>query len=157
MINAAQGIAAVTALGVVGILFSALLLMAVVAGLYERARIDASVPLPAEDVMKLDTRSEGFTGRHPSQAKGSAIIPAVPNDPRRQAHTRLQVAGNLREAASNILDTHQAILRAEKHDRYLATLFDSERSKLATSIVRRELAVIGLLTLGGAIAVWGLR
>jgi len=153
--------AAAGALGAVGVFLALLLVAAVLAGLYERAQIEARLPAAASDTEGPDTNSEGFTpapgGRHPTQAPGSAVIPAVPNDPWRQAHSRMQVAGSLREAASDVLDTHAAIKKAQQRNRYMSALFSSERTKASTSVVRREMTLMLLLTLGGVIAVWGLQ
>lgn len=161
LIGATEGMAAAGAFGMVGVFLAIALVAAVVAGLYERAQIEARLPAPASDVGGPDDQTEGFIpmrpGRHPSQPPGSAVIPAVPNDPWRQAHTRMQVAGSLREAASKVLDNHAAIRKAHQRDRYLSALFTSERTKASTSVVRRELTMILLLAIGGGIAVWGLQ
>lgn len=161
MIGAAEGMAAAGAFGAVGVFLSLLLIAAIVAGLYERAQIEARLPAAVSDIGGPDSKAEGFIpmqpGRHPSQPRGSAVIPAIPNDPWRQAHTRMQVASSLREAASTVLDTEAAIRRAEHRDRFLSALFSSERTKATTSVVRREMTMVLLLAIGGAIAVWGLQ
>lgn len=197
----AEGAVAVGFLGFIGITLSLLLLTAVVAGLWERAEIEArNTPLPESDIVGtqngkrggLDAETvvkasrndvlrgfsgganstsrgaggtqshrEGFIplkeGRHPSQPKGSAVIPASPTDPWRRAHTRMQSANRLREAGARVLENRASLRKAAKHDRYLAALYADERTRAETSLVRREGAVIIMLTLAGLIAVWGLE
>jgi hypothetical protein len=178
-------------LGFIGITLSLLLLAAVVAGLWERAVIEArNTPLPESDIVGaqngkrggLDAETvvkasrndvlRGFSGgtqshresfiplkegRHPSQPKGSAVIPASPTDPWRRAHTRMQSANRLREAGARVLENRASLRKAAKHDRYLAALYADERTRAETSLVRREGAVIIMLMLAGLIAVWGLE
>ena len=147
------GAMAAGALGMVGVYLTVMLVVVVATGLYERAAIEAALE-PAGVLSK----TEGLTpGRQASQLHGSAVLPPVPNDPLRQAHTRLQVAGSLREAASSVLENQASIKQASKRDKYLTALYTGERTKAATSIVRQELAVVILLTLGGLMAVWGVR
>jgi len=190
----AEGAVAASFFGFVGITLTLLLLAAVVAGLWERAEIDArNTPVPENDIVGpvnskrggLDTemvvkatrndvlrgfsngtggaqsKLEGFIplkeGRHPSQPKGSAVIPASPTDPWRQAYTRMQSANQLREAAARVLENRASLRKAAKHDQYLAALYADERTRAETSLVRREGAVIILLTMAGLIAVWGLK
>lgn len=183
----AEGAVAIGFLGFIGITLSLLLLAAVVAGLWERAEIEArNTPLPENDIVGaengkrggLDAETvvkasrndvlRGFStgvesfiplkdGRHPSQPKGSAVIPASPTDPWRRAHTRMQSANRLREAGARVLENRASLRKAAKHDRYLAALYADERTRAETSLVRREGAVIIMLTLAGLIAVWGLE
>ncbi len=161
--NAATGggVLAAGMFGGLGLVLVIILIVAIAAALYERAQIEASIPLPSDDVVPPDDRSEGFIplkpGRHPSQPRGSAVMPPTPNDPWRRAHSRLQASTNLREAASEVLEVEAGIRKARRRDKYLAALYTNERSKARTSIVRRELAVVMLLAVGGMIAVWGLR
>lgn len=96
-------------------------------------------------------------GRHPSQPEGSAVIPASPTDPWRQAHTRMQSANRLREAGARVLENRASLQKTAKHDRYLAALYADERTRAKTSLVRREGVVIIMLTLAGLIAVWGME
>ncbi len=149
------------ALGIMGVGFAIVLVIAIVSAILERAAIEAAVPPPSDGTKTPDDRLEGFVpmqpGRHPSQPEGSAVMPAVPNDPWRRAHSRLQVATNLREAANEVLGVQADIVKARRRDKYLAALYTNERSKARTSIVRRELAVVLLLAVGGMIAVWGVR
>jgi len=113
------------------------------------------------DAGGTQSHQEGFIplkeGRHPSQPKGSAVIPASPTDPWRRAHTRMQSANRLREAGAQVLENRASLRKAAKHDRYLAALYADERTRAKTSLVRREGAVIIVLTLAGLIAVWGLK
>jgi len=170
--------------GIVGVMLALMLTSAVVAALYERAEIETrNAPLPqsAIDTARnskrggLDTETvvkaarndvlrgfksvEGFIplkeGRHPSQPRGSAVIPALPTDPWRQAHTRMQSANQLREAASRVLENRASLRQAAKRDRFLAALYADERSRAQTSLVRREAAVVIMLTMAGLMAVWG--
>jgi hypothetical protein len=155
------GLLAAGMFGGLGMVLTTILIVAIAAALYERVMIEAAIPLPSDDVSAPDDRSEGFVplkpGRHPSQPRGSAVIPPIPNDPWRRAHSRLQGATNLREAASDLLEVEAEIRRVRRRDQYLAALYTNERSKARTSIVRRELAVVMLLAVGGMIAVWGVR
>lgn len=146
--------------GSLGILLTTILVVAIVAALYERTKIKTA--MPSVDVSSTpDNLAEGFVplnpGRHPSQPLGSAVMPATPGDPWRRAYTRLQASTNLREAASDVLAVDVGIQKARHRDKYLAALYTNERSKARTAIVRRELAVVLLLAIGGMIAVWGVR
>lgn len=104
---------------------------------------------------------EGFIplkeGRHPSQPRGSAVIPASPTDPWRQAHTRMQSANQLREAASRVLENRASLRQMAQRDHFLAALYADERSRAQTSLVRREAAVVIMLTIAGLMAVWGIE
>ena len=152
------GAMAAGALGMVGVYLTVMLVVVVATGLYERAAIEATLGPPGVPDVPSRGKTEGLTpGRQASQLHGSAVLPPVPNDPLRQAHTRLQVAGSLREAASSVLENQASIKQASKRDKYLTALYTGERTKAATSIVRQELAVVILLTLGGLMAVWGVR
>ena len=151
------GLLAAGIFGTLGILLTTILVVAIVAALYERTKIKTAIP----SVDVSSSLSEGFVplnpGRHPSQPLGSAVMPATPNDPWRRAYTRLQASTNLREAASDVLAVDVGIHKARHRDKYLAALYTNERSKARTAIVRRELAVVLLLAIGGMIAVWGVR
>jgi len=186
----AEGAVAVGFFGFVCITFAVLLLAAVIAGLWERAEIEArTAPVPesaivgptyskrggldVETVFKAphnnglegvggtQSHRESFIplkeGRHASQPKGSAVIPASPTDPWRQAHTRMQSANKLREAAAAVLENQASLRKTAKRDRYLAALYADERTRAESSLVRREGAIIILLTIAGLIAVWGLE
>lgn len=153
------GLLATGIFGSLGIVLTTILVVAIAAALYERTKIKTAIP--SVDVLSPDDLSEGFVplnpGRHPSQPLGSAVIPATPNDPWRRAHTRLQASTNLREATNNVLANEVGIQKARRRDKYLSALYTNERTKARTSIVRRELAVVVLLAIGGMIAVWGVR
>jgi hypothetical protein len=141
-----------------------MLVISVVAAYIERKEIEARLG-DAERLLNASTREvpravggrEGMTQRHPLQSYGSAVVPATPNDPWRRAHSRLDTATNLREAASEVLDINAEIKTARSKAHMLGVIYANEKAKARTAIMRKELGVFILLAIVGAIAAFGLK
>jgi hypothetical protein len=141
-----------------------MLVISVVAAYIERKEIAARLG-DAKRLLKSSTatgppatgRREGMSQRHPLQSYGSAVVPATPNDPWRRAHSRLDTATNLREAASEVLDINAEIKTARSKAHMLGVIYANEKAKARTAIMRKELGVFILLAIVGAIAAFGLK
>ena len=138
-----------------------LLITAVVAAYADRKEIEARLRdeerLLKGELTKITKGKEGMTQRDPTQSYGSAVIPATPSDPWRRAYSRMNSATNLREAASDVLDINAEIKKSRAKAHMLGVIYDNEKAKARTAIMRKELGVFVLLAIVGAIAAFGLK
>jgi hypothetical protein len=148
-----------TSLGALALLV--LLIIAVAAAYIDRKEIEARLSdeenLLKGELTKITKGKEGMAQRDPRQSYGSAVIPATPSDPWRRAHSRMDSATNLREAASDVLDINAEIKKTRAKAQMLGVIYDNEKAKARTAIMRKELGVFGLLALVGAITAFGLK
>lgn len=142
------------------LVFIGVLVAAIVDAVIQRRKIEirgATDETKEEEAAVVASGREGMDQRVSTQAFGSAVVPAVPQDPIRQAYSRLQLSRNIREAASNILETEAEIREARRKDAFLGALYSNEKDKARSSIVRKELAVFALLVGVGLIGAFGLH
>jgi len=148
-----------TSLG--ALLLLVLLIIAVTAAYIDRKEIEARLSdednLLKGELTKITKAKEGMTQRDPLQSYGSAVIPATPRDPLQRAYSRMNSATNLREAASNVLDINAEIKNTRAKAHMLGVIYDNEKAKARTAIMRKELGVFVLLALVGAIAAFGIK
>ena len=156
-----QTIVAIGLTSVGALVLLVLLITAVVAAYADRKEIEARLSdeekLLKGELTKITKGKEGMTQRDPTQSYGSAVIPATPSDPWRRAYSRMNSATNLREAASDVLDIDGEIKKARAKAHMLGVIYDNEKAKARTAIMRKELGVFVLLALVGAIAAFGLK
>lgn len=148
-----------TSLGALALLV--LLIIAVISAYIDRKEIEARLSdeenLLKGELTKITKGKEGMAQRDPRQSYGSAVIPATPSDPWRRGYSRMHSATNLREAASDVLDINADIKKTRAKAQMLGVIYDNEKAKARTAIMRKELGVFVLLALVGAIAAFGLK